>query len=242
MRRRVPALAIPGLVLLTFAGAWAASRFFRIPSFTWETAQIPLPERAESATLRVRGLKCRHASEPLEGLLFGRTDTNAVDGYLRVLVFPSPGVGEMLVTFDPQRTSREKIARAVKLDARGQETAYRVLLEIQADRTSPAALLGAIALSLEEQNEELFRACHERGALAGVDFEALVAAWGGLFLEGLRPAGEPDAENRIGLLGVTAGEAFPLGERTPGFSSMVLARDAGGWRVARAEWGRFREE
>ena len=240
MRRRVPWAAVPLLVALAFAGALAANRFFRIPSFEWETRGIPRPERTETVVLRVAGLKCRHSSLGMKDLLFGRTDPSAVKGYLRVRVYPAPGAGEMEVTFDPKATSVEKIARAVKMDPRGQYTEYRVLLDVKPDLSSPKGVLHSLAKALEDRNEELFSACHRGGSWSGGDFGTLCKTWEELFLEDLVPAGPPDGEGWVKVLGVVGGEGVPLDDLGCGPVRIRLVKTGEGWKVAEADWGKFR--
>jgi hypothetical protein len=146
----------------------------------------------------------------------------------------------MIVTFDPGQTDVRRIARAVKLDRDGQETVYRVLLEAKPDLSSPAAVLHTIARSFEDQHEELFRACHEGGVLRGVDFDALVRTWGELFLEDLKPAGEPDAQGHVRIVGVSLGEDVALKEIGPEMDTLTLRRTDRGWVVIAAEWKKFK--
>lgn len=239
--RAVSPVWVPVLVAATFVGAWQASERFRIPSFDWETTDIEVPADATTASLRVRGLKCRHSSLPIEDLLFGRTDAHAVPGYLRAKIFPAPGVGEMEVTYDPDATDPQAIARAVKLDRHGQETDYRVLLDLGADTATPAALLSSLARAFEEQNQELFEACHVPGAARG-DFLRLVGVWGELFLEDLAPVGAVADDGRVELAGVMAGDPLPFTQLGLGKFAMRLQRTADGWRVAEADWSSFRAE
>ena len=240
MKRRVPAVSIPLLVVLVFLGGWAANKVYRIPTYEWETRGIPRPEGAKTVVLKVAGLRCRHSSLGMKELLFGRKDRAAVKGYLKVRIFPAPGAGEMEVTFDPAKTSVQEIARAVKMDARGQYSDYRVLLEEKPDLSSPAALLHSLARALEDRNEELFRACHEDGDIGDAEFGALAKTWGELFLEDLEPAGPPDAKGWVKVLGVVGGEGVPLDDLGCSLTKIRLEKTPKGWLVARADWKGFR--
>ena len=240
MKRPVPPLVVPFLVALAFLGGWGANRFFPIPTYEWETRGIPRPERTETVTLRVAGLRCRHSSRGMKELLFGRKDPAALKGYLKVRIFPAPGAGEMEVTFDPARTDVKKIARAVKMDARGQYSPYRVILEEKPDLSSPAALLHSLAKALEDRNEDLFRACHQEGALKGVDFSSLARTWADLFLEDFQARGKPDRKGWVKLLGVVGGEGVPLDDLGCGPSRIRIVKTSRGWLVAQADWRKFK--
>ena len=240
MKRPLSPLLVPLLVVSAFLGALGANRIYRIPTYEWETKGIPRPARTETVVLRVAGLKCRHSSVGMKDLLFGRKDRAAVRGYLKVRIFPSPGAGEMEVTFDPAATNVKKIAGAVKMDDRGQYSPYRVLLEEKPDLSTPKALLHSLARAMEDRNEDLFHACHEGGAWAGADFTALCRTWGELFLEDLTPAGEPDAEGWVKILGVVGGEGMPLDDLGCSLTRIRLVKTTKGWLVAEADWKGFR--
>jgi len=236
-RRKVHPLAVPLLVALFITAAWTVGSWWKIPSYVWETEGIEMPAGAKTVTVKVRGMECRHASLGLKELLFGREDRYAVKGYLKTLLFPSPGAGDMVVTWDPAQASLRDIARAVKYDRRGQETAaYRVLLEIKPDLSSPAALFASLTRAFNDRHEELFRACHAPGALGGVDFEKLIAAYGDLFLEGFRPRGEPDAAGLVAVQAISAGAPVSLREYGIPLEQVKLERTARGWMVADAKW------
>jgi hypothetical protein len=147
----------------------------------------------------------------------------------------------MEVTYDPNEADPQSIARAVKLDRHGQETVYRVLLDLGADTATPEALLRSLARAFEEQNQELFEACHVSGAASG-DFLRLVGVWGELFLEGLAPVGPVADDGRVQLAGVIAGDPLPFTQLGLGSFAMRLQRTADGWRVAEADWSAFRAE
>lgn len=237
--RRVPMSVVPAAVTAAFFGAWFVSRHAPIPSFDWVTSAITMPAHARTTTLRVRGLECRHRSLQLQPLLFERSDARAIPGYLRVVVYPSPGIGEMIVTYDPEQTDPVQIARAVRLDAKGLETEFRVLLDVAPDLGSPEALLASIAKSLESQHEELFLACHVAGGDGGVDFERLVAAWGELFFDGLAPRGEPDSEGWVELAGLSVGDRIPFADYGLALTRVRLEQREGQWRVTQADWAKL---
>ena len=238
----VPRLAVPTAVSLAFFGAYAVSTWFPIPSFDWVTEGVEAPPSAETVELRVKGLKCRHSSEQMHSLLFGREDARAPRGYLRAVIYPSPGVGKMYLTYDPEKTDLQKIAQAVKLDSDGLESEFRILLDVEPDLSSPKSVLAEIAKSFDSQHEELFLACHVDGAASGVDFAALVAAWGDLFFEGLAPLGEPAADGTVRLAGISVGDTIPVADFGVAMTSLRLTKTAKGWKVAAADWGKFRSE
>lgn len=240
MSHRVPLPIVPVLVVAAFFGAWLVSEVFPIPSFDWRTEATPAPATAQTVSLRVRGLKCRHSSEPMQDLLFGREDGLAIEGYLRAVLYPAPGVGEMQVTFDPAKTDVRRIAKAVKLDRDGQETVYRVLLEVRPDLSSPAALLRTLARAFEEQHAELFFACHWPEAGRGVDFDRLVAAWNDLFLEDLVLVEGPDAAGRVQFAGISVGDRIKLTDLGSKMDSLVVKQSDEGWLVSSAAWDEFK--
>ncbi len=237
--RKIPASIVPVMVVLAFFFAWLVSTYFPIPSFDWKTEDIPVPANAKTVTLRVRGLKCRHSSQTMEPLLFFRQDDLKLEGYLRAVIYPEPGVGTMHLTYDPAKCDLRRVAKAVKLDSNGQESKFRVLLEVKVDRSSPTTLLHSLAESFEAQHEELFRACHKDGALGDVDFLRLVEVWGELFLEDLIPASEPDAQGRIKLLGLSVGDKIPMEDLVPELGMFVLEKTPAGWTIASAKWKNF---
>ncbi len=239
MKRHVPWTLVPLLVALAFAGALLADRAFRIPTFEWETRGIPRPAEVKTVTLKVAGLKCRHSSLGMRDLLFGRKDPAAVKGYLKVRIFPAPGAGEMEVTFDPSKTSVKEIARAVKMDERGQYSNFRVLLEEKPDLSSPEGLLHSLARALDGRNQDLFRACHLGGNTGGADFPALCRTWQELFLEDLKPRGKPDPQGWVKILGVIGGEGTPLDDLGCTMTKLRLVRTSKGWLVAQADWKGF---
>jgi hypothetical protein len=236
----VPRALVPSAVTLAFFGAWVVSTYFPIPSYDWSTEGIAAPPEAVTVTVKVRGLKCRHASEGMHGLLFDREDALAPQGYLRAVIYPSPGAGDMILTYDPAQTNLQKLARAVKLDADGQETEFRMLLEVKPDLSSPASLLREIAKSFEAQHEELFAACHVGGH--GARFEALVDAWGELFFEGLAVLKGPDAEGWIELAGISVGDQISLADYGVEMTRLRVAKTDKGWQVAEADWSGFRSQ
>ena len=238
----VPRLVVPSAVTLAFAGAYAVSTWFPIPSFDWMSEGIEVPAITETVELRVKGLKCRHGSEAMHPLLFGREDARAPQGYLRAVIYPSPGVGKMYLTYDPAKTDLRKIANAVKLDPNGLETEFRILLEVKPDLSSPESVLAELARSFDSQHEELFLGCHVAGAAEGVDFAALVAAWGELFFEGLAPMGAPGADGTVQLAAISVGDKISLEDYGVAMTSLRLEKTAKGWQVAAAEWGKFRSE
>jgi hypothetical protein len=240
VNRRVPLSSVPVAVVAAFFGAWLVSEVFPIPSFDWRTEATPAPATVRTVSLRVRGLKCRHSSEPMHDLLFGREDGLRIEGYLRAVLYPAPGVGEMQVTFDPARTDVRRIAKAVKLDRDGQETVYRVLLEVKPDRSSPAALLRTLARALEEQHAELFFACHRPEVGRGVDFDRLVTAWNDLFLEDLVLVSGPDASGRVRFAGTSVGAKIRLRDLGSKMDSLVVEKSDEGWLVSDAAWDEFK--
>ncbi len=235
-------LLIPFLAAASIACAWGASKVFRISTFTWETEGVKEKGDLETVTLKVAGLRCRHSSLGIKPLLFGRKDALKIEGYLKVRIFPAPGAGEMEVTFDPGKTSVERIARAIKIDPKGYETPYRVILHVKPDLSSPGALLKTLARALEDSNRELFQACHEMDTRA-FDFQAITSAWRALFLEGLEGKAREKAGAEamdVELMGVIGGEPVPLEDLGVPMTRIKIRKTAEGWKIAEADWKSFR--
>ena len=229
----VPFLA-GGLIFLS----WFASSNFKIATFTWETEGISKPKNLKTEVVKVIGMKCRHSSMGIKDLLFGRNDDLKIEGYLKVRVFPAPKAGDLEVTYDPSKTSIEKIAKAIKINDKGSETPYRVILHIKPDLSSPDSLLKTLSKALDDSNQELFDACHEPGRVS-YDFSRLVQVWRALFLEELRG----DFDEKTGVLklkGVIGGDAVPLNEIGIPMKSIKITKTNKGWKIIEADWSRFK--
>lgn len=108
---KVPRGVVPVLVVVAVAAAFGLSETFSFAAYTRERGD-PDGVALRQERFEVEGLRCRGTSEEFCKLLFDRMDSHALEGYLRVECFPSPGVGWARVTFDGQRVDREKVVRA----------------------------------------------------------------------------------------------------------------------------------
>lgn len=232
---------VPALVAGAFVSAWIAGTWFTIPSFAWSTSDITRPANVATVDLSVRGMRCRKTSQKIYDLLFDRTDENRVEGYLKAVVYPSTGAGRLELTYDPARTDLAKVARAIGWDKNGLATPYQVVLDLEADLSSPQALLHSLALALEHQNEELFDQCHVAGARGGIKFSELGSAWKDLFLEDLVPGGKVDDQGRLRVQGVSVGDRIPLEDLAPGIGRFVLEKSGQVWRIKKANWAKLAE-
>lgn len=238
---RVPLSVVPALVATAFVSAWIAGTWFAIPAFDWSTPDVDRPDNVVTASLRVRGMKCRKTSQRLFPLLFDRQDDNRIEGYLRASLYPAPGEGRLEISFDPTKTDTAKIAQAISLDAQGMQTPFHVRIDLTADLGSPAALLHTVALALEHEDEELFGRCHAAGADPGVEFRALSRAWKDLFLEDLLPAGPVDAQGRVQIQGQSIGDRIPLEDLVPDMGAFVLVKRGADWLIQKAGWTKMVE-
>ncbi len=240
---RVSPYTVPGLVGSIFLLTWTAGNWFPIPSFDWNTKSIEVPAKSETVSLRVKGMKCRHSSMPIEGLLFGREDKLALRGYLRAVIYPAPGAGELQVTYDPKFCNPRKIANAIKYDRYGQESKYRVLLDVKPNRSSVAALLKSLAQAFSDEHEELFWACHAKELEGSADFGQLLATWKELFLDGLSYEQGPDGKgSEVSLQGISLDEKLPFAELGVKMRTLRVEKRSGGWIITAAKWSEFRIE
>lgn len=238
---RVPLSVVPALVATAFASAWIAGTWFAIPAFDWSTPGVARPTNVVTANLRVRGMKCRKTSQNLHGLLFGRQDDNRIEGYLRAILYPAPGEGQLEISYDPTKTDLDTIIQAIALDPEGMQTRFQVRVDLEADLSSPTALLHSVALALEHEDEAVFHRCHADGADRAVDFQALCRAWKDLFLEDLLPAGLIDAQARVQIQGLSIGDRIPLEDLVPEMGAFVLSKHGPDWQIKKADWTKMVE-
>lgn len=109
-RRAWPAAALVAMLVVVLGVAVAGAQLFPMPSYTHERG--PAPAGPASIELRVTELNCRGRAVLFDSLL-SRDDLYAVEGYLRLEVWPAPGVGRARVTYDPSRVDADGVRRAI---------------------------------------------------------------------------------------------------------------------------------
>ncbi len=108
---RLPQVAILVVILACIGAAVAATYAFPLPSFVQSRGDAPA--ETASVSLEVVGVTCRGSSSDLVDRWLGRDDDYALAGYVKVETWPNPTVARVRVTFDPSRTTAEKVRQAI---------------------------------------------------------------------------------------------------------------------------------
>jgi ferredoxin len=109
-RRSWPAAALIAMLVVPIGAAVAGAQLFPLASYTDERGTAPAG--AASIELRVTELNCRGRAVLFDSLL-RRDDLQAIEGYLRLEVWPAPETGRARIGFDPRRTDADGIRRAI---------------------------------------------------------------------------------------------------------------------------------
>jgi hypothetical protein len=98
------------MLVVLIGAAVAGAQFFPMASYTDERGTTP--PSAALIELRVTELNCRGRAVLLDSLL-NRDDLHAIEGHLRLEVWPAPEVGRARITYDPAQTDADRIRRAI---------------------------------------------------------------------------------------------------------------------------------
>jgi len=109
-RRSWSAATLIAMLGVLIGAAVGGAQLFPMPSFTHERGAAPAD--AASIELRVTELTCRGRAVLLASLL-ERDDLHAIEGYLRLEVWPAPEMGRARITYDPDRMDADGIRRAI---------------------------------------------------------------------------------------------------------------------------------
>lgn len=109
-RRSWSAASLIAMLVGLIGVAVAGAQFFPMPSYTDERGAAS--PGAASIELRVAELNCRGRAVLLDSLL-NRDDLHAIEGHLRLEVWPAPEVGRARITYDPAQTDADGIRRAI---------------------------------------------------------------------------------------------------------------------------------